>query len=89
MHMLYACRPGAASERIVLQVLRTLGWNYAPEDVRTAIDYMRSVGLAETRLNTVTGRHARLTRLGVAVIECKTLTASDSGPPRGRCASKR
>lgn len=69
LRMLYACRPGAASETIVLRVLLSLDFDCELDDVRQAIDYMQSTGLAQTRQNRRTGRQARLTALGVAVVE--------------------
>ncbi len=80
--MLYACRPGEASERIILRVLRSLDFNCELEDVREAINYMQLIGLAEARHNRHDGGRARLTALGVAVVEYSVIAPSGIGRPR-------
>jgi hypothetical protein len=82
LRMLYACRPGAANERIILRVLQGLDFNCELHDVREAIDYMQLIGLAEARQNRRTGARARLTGLGTAVVEYSTRAPSGVGRPR-------
>jgi hypothetical protein len=75
--MLYACRPGAASERILLRVLQSLHFDCELDDVRQGLKYMTSVGLVQTASDRCSGWRARLTSLGAAVIEYKARPASD------------
>jgi len=89
LRMLYACRPGAANERIILRVLNSLDFNCELDDVREAIDYMQLIGLAEARQNRIRGGSARLTRLGVAVVEYSTRAPTGIGRPRRWRNSKR
>ncbi|HJU12181.1 MAG TPA: hypothetical protein VJ728_14955 [Candidatus Binataceae bacterium] len=89
LRMLYACRPGTASEEIVVRVLQNLDFDYALEDVRQALDYMESAGLAVIRRTVRNGQRARLTKLGVAVVEYSTPAPSGIGRPRRwRCPTK-
>jgi hypothetical protein len=81
LRMLYACRPGAANETIILRVLQNLDFDCELDDVRQAFDYMRSVGLAESHSGR-TGWRARLTTLGVAVAEYGTGAPAGIGRPR-------
>jgi hypothetical protein len=82
LRMLYACRPGTASATIILRVLHGLDFDCEPTDVSRAIDYMCSIGLTETGQNDLTGCWARLTALGVAVVEYNTRAPSGIGRPR-------
>jgi hypothetical protein len=88
LRMLYACRPGAASEKIILKVLESLDFGCELNDVREAITYMQSAGL----LNTIHGRtgwRARLTKLGVAVVEYSEQAPPGIGRPRKWRSSKK
>jgi hypothetical protein len=87
--MLFACRPGAASETIILQVLHNLHFNRELDDVRQAFDYMRSVGLAEVNQDGRKGWRARLTALGLAVVEYNAQAPSGIGRPRRWRSSNR
>jgi hypothetical protein len=82
LRMLYACRPGAACETIILRVLQTLEFDCEPDDVRQAVDYMQSVGLAEAGQHRRTGPCARLTALGIAVVEYNAQSPSGIGRPQ-------
>jgi hypothetical protein len=82
LRMLYACRPGRVSETIILRVLQNLEFDCELDDVRQVIDYMQSVGLAEAGQNRLTGWRARLTGLGVAVVEYNAEAPSGIGRPR-------
>jgi hypothetical protein len=85
LRMLYACRPGAASEQIILRVLQSLEFDCGPGDVRQVIDYLESAGLAIPQRNGRQGWRARLTPLGVAVVEYAAHVPSGiSRPRRGR-----
>jgi hypothetical protein len=88
LRMLYACRPGAANERIILRVLRSLDFNCELEDVREAINYIQSIGLATARHNRRQGGQARLTALGVAVVEYSIVAPSGIGRPRKLASGK-
>jgi hypothetical protein len=89
LRMLYACRPGAANERIILRVLNSLDFNCQLDDVRAAIDYMQLIGLTEARQNRTKGASARLTSLGVAVVEYSAHAPAGIGRPRRWRNSKR
>jgi len=89
LRMLYACRPGAANETIILRVLQNLDFDCELDDVRQDIDYMQSVGLAETGQDGLTGWRARLTAVGVAVVEYGVRAPSGIGRPRRWRRSKR
>jgi hypothetical protein len=89
LRMLYACRPGAASEKIILRVLKSLEFDCDLADVRDAINYMRLIGLAETEKNRTTAGRARLTPLGVAVVEHSTHAPSGIARPRRWRSAKR
>src|SRR5690348_6271252 len=70
LRMLYAARPGGASEIIMPQVLQSMEFDCELNDVRQDMDYMCAVGLAEAGQDDLTGCRARLTALGVAVVDC-------------------
>lgn len=89
LRMLYACRPGAASEKLILRVLQSLELNCDLADVREAIDYMQFIGLAESDKNRLATGRARLTPLGVAVVEYSTRAPSGIARPRRWHKSKR
>jgi hypothetical protein len=89
LRMLYAGRPGVVSETILLRVLQSLDFKCELDDVRRNLDYLRSVGLAETGGNGLAGRSARLTELGIAVVEYSAHAPSGVGRPRRRRSSKR
>ena len=89
LRMLYACRPGVASETIIMRVLRNLDFDCELDDVREAIQYMRSAGLAETGQHSRNEWRARLTALGVAVVEYNARAPSGIGRPRRWRISKR
>lgn len=82
LRMLYAGRPGGASEIIVLRVLQSLDFDCELDDMRQDMDYLRSIGLAETGQDGRTRRWARLTELGVAVVEYSARASSGIGRPR-------
>jgi hypothetical protein len=89
LRMLYAARPGRVSDTIILRVLQTFDFDCGLDDVRQALDYMRSVGLAEAARDELTGCWARLTVMGVAVVEYDVRSPSGIGRPRKRRNSKR
>jgi hypothetical protein len=89
LRMLYACRPGAASATIMVRVLRNLDFDCELEDVREAVEYMRLAGLAATGQHRRTGWCARLTALGVAVVEYSARAPSGIGRPRRWRSSKK
>ncbi len=89
LRMLYAGRPGGASEIIVLRVLQSLDFYCKSNDVRQDIDYLHSIGLAETGQDSKTRRWARLTELGVAVVEYSAQAPSGIGRPRRSRKPKR
>ena len=89
LRMLYACRPGAASETIIMRVLQNLDFDCDLDDVREAIEYMQSAGLAETGHHSRTAWRARLTALGVAVVEYNARAPSGIGRPRRWRSAKR
>jgi hypothetical protein len=89
LRMLYACRPGAASESVVLQVLRNFDFNCDLHDVRKAFDYMESVGLAAAVRDRVRGWRARITPLGIAVVEYDVKAPLGIGRPRRWRGAKR
>ncbi len=82
LRMLYACQPGAASETIILRVLQSLDFQCGLDDVRQDLDYLRSIGVAETGGRRVASGRVRLTPLGVAVVEYNTRAPSGIGRPR-------
>jgi hypothetical protein len=88
LRMLYACRPGAASENIILRVLQSLDFDCGPIDVRQVIDYLQSAGLAVPVRNGRKGWRARLTPLGVAVVEYAAHAPSGISRPRRWRSSK-
>ena len=81
LRMLYAVRPGYGSDPIILQVLQSFDLDYQLDILHQDLDYICSVGLAEQG-NDMSGRWARLTALGVAVVEYTTEAASGIGRPR-------
>jgi hypothetical protein len=89
LRMLHAGRPGGVSELIILRVLQNLDFNYELDDVRQDMDYMCSVGLAEAGQDNLTGCWARITALGVAVVEYGACAPSGIGRPRRWRISKR
>jgi len=89
LRMLYAVRPGGVCEIILLRVLGSLDFNCELDDVRREVDYLRSVGLAEAGEGRLTGRSARLTELGVAVVEYSAHAPAGIDRPRRRRSSKR
>ena len=89
LRMLYAGRPGGVSELIILRVLQNLDFDCELDDVRQDMDYMHSVGLAEAGQDHLTGCWARLTALGVAVVEYSARTPSGIGRPSRWPSSKR
>jgi hypothetical protein len=89
LRMLYASRPGAASETIILRVLQNLDFDCELNDVRQAIDYMQSAGLAKAGQNGRTGWRASLTALGMAVVEYGARAPSGIGRPRRWRSPKR
>jgi hypothetical protein len=89
LRMLYAVRPGRVSQAVILRVLQNLDFDCEPGDVRQTIDYMRSVGLAEAGQNAMKEWWARLTVLGVAVVEYTAQAPSGIGRPKRWRGSKR
>jgi hypothetical protein len=89
LRMLYAGRPGGVSETILLCVLQSLDFNCELDDVRRGMDYLHSVGLAEAGEDGLKGRWARLTELGVAVVEYSAHAPSGIDSPRRWRNSKR
>ena len=89
LRMLYAGRPGGVSELIILRVLQNLDFDCELDDVRQDMDYMCSVGLAEAGQDNLTGCWARLTTLGVAVVEYSACAPSGIGRPRRWSSSKK
>ena len=89
LRMLYAGRPGGVSEIIILQVLQNMDFDCELNDVRQDMDYMRSVGLAEAGQDDLTGCWARLTALGVAVVEYSARAPLGIGRPRRWHGSKK
>jgi hypothetical protein len=49
LRMLYACRPGAATDTIIARVLQNLEFNCALDDIHEAIQYMELTGLADSQ----------------------------------------
>lgn len=89
LRMLYAGRPGGVSELIILRVLQNMDFDRELDDVRQDMDYMRSVGLAAAGQDDLTGCRARLTALGVAVVEYTARVPSGIGRPRRWHSSKK
>ncbi len=89
LRMLYAGKPGEVSETILLRVLQSLDFDCELDDVRRDMDYLSSAGLTETGQNGVMGYRARLTELGVAVVEYSAWASSGIGRPRRWRNSKR
>jgi hypothetical protein len=79
LRMLYAIRPGGASETIILRVLQDLDFDCELNDVRQEIDHLHSLGLAEAGQDTRTGGWSRLTAQGVAVVEYNAPAPSGIG----------
>jgi hypothetical protein len=88
LRMLYACRPGAATDTIIARVLQNLEFNCAVHDVHEAIEYMQLTGLAYTQ-HRRTGWRARLTALGVAVVEYSARAPAGIRRPRRWRSSKK
>ena len=88
LRMLYACRPGMASDRLIVRVLQNLEFAWSLDDVHEAIDYMQSTGLADSQ-HRRTGWRARLTALGVAVVEYSARAPAGIRRPRKWRGSKR
>jgi hypothetical protein len=88
LRMLYAGRPGGVSEAIILRVLQSFDFDCGPDDVHQDLDYMRSVGLAEAGQDELSGCWARVTALGVAVVEYNVRAPSGIGRPRKSRNSK-
>jgi hypothetical protein len=88
LRMLYAVRPGGVSETILLHVLESLDFHCELDDVRREVDYLRSVGLAKTGEDRLTGRSARLTKFGTAVVEYSAHAPIGIDRPRRRRSSK-
>jgi len=88
LRMLYAGRPGRVSELIILRVLKSLDFDCKLDDVRQDMDYMRSVGLAEAGQDNLRGWWARLTALGIAVVEYGARTPSGIGHPEDDAVPK-
>lgn len=88
LRMLYACRPGAATATIIARVLQSLEFDCALHDVHEAIGYMELTGLAASQ-HCRTGRRARLTALGVAVVEFSARAPAGIRRPRRWRSSKR
>jgi hypothetical protein len=82
LRMLYAVRPGRAGQTVLLRVLQSLDFNCQLDDVRRDMDYLRSVGLAEAGEDNLRGYWARLTNLGVAVVEYNAQAPSGIDRPR-------
>jgi hypothetical protein len=89
LRMLYAGRPGGISEIVILRVLQSLDFVCELDHVRQDIDYMQSIGLAEAGWDGMTGCWARLTALGIAVVEYNEHAPSDIGRPRRGRSSKK
>jgi hypothetical protein len=91
LRVLYAARPIEAGETILLRILNDFHFNHTLDDVRRELDYLRSLGLAEADQDEAVGWWARLTALGIAVVELNapvpagsartTNAASSSLPP--------
>jgi hypothetical protein len=88
LRMLYACRPGAATDTIIARVLQNLEFNCAVQDVHEAVEYMQLTGLACTQ-HRRTGWRARLTALGVAVVEYSARAPAGIRRPRRWRSSKK
>ncbi len=69
LRALYAARPIEAGDTIVLHILNDFHFNYTLDDVRRELDYLRALGLAEAGQDEAVGWWARLTALGIAVVE--------------------
>jgi hypothetical protein len=87
--MLYAVRPGKVSETILLRVLQNLEFDCQLDDVRQAMNYMQSAGLAETGQQDETRRWACLTTLGTAVVEFNAPAPAGIARPRRSRSSKK
>lgn len=81
LRMLYACRPGAATDIVIARVLQNLEFAWSLDDVHEAIDYMQLTGLADIQQSR-TGWRARLTALGVAVVEYSARAPAGIRRPR-------
>jgi len=69
LRILYAARPAEADEAILLRLLNDFHFNYSLDDVRRELDYLRSLGLAETGQDETVGWWGRPTALAIAVVE--------------------
>src|SRR3954466_3191568 len=81
LRVLYAARPIEADDTTVMRILNDFHFDYSLDDVRRDLDYLRSLGLAEAGPSEPLGWCARLTALGVAVVEHNAPVPPGITPP--------
>jgi hypothetical protein len=88
LRSLYVARPIEADDTTLLRILNDFHFDYSLEDVQRDLDYLRSLGLAEAGPAEPFGWWARLTALGVAVVEHNAPVPVGITPPRRSSRSR-